>query len=120
MMSTNNEPAAMDQVIGHYQDTPLPALIFFISDGGINQSRAIKQRLIDTSTQPLFWQFVGIGGRQYGILEALDTVTGRMIDNSGFFAIDDLTCLSEQDLYDRLLHDFSIWWAEAKAQGGIL
>jgi hypothetical protein len=29
---------------------------------------------------PIFWQFVGLGGRSYGILKDLDNMTGRLIN----------------------------------------
>lgn len=42
-------------------------------------------RLItESSTKNLFWQFVGLGQANYGILEKLDDMTGRFIDNADF------------------------------------
>ena len=38
---------------------------------------------------------MGLGGRNYGILEKLNTMSGRVVDNCGFFAIDDLRDLTE-------------------------
>jgi hypothetical protein len=114
MMSTNNEPAVIKQVIDHYQKTPLPVLVIFISDGGVSQNKAIKQLLTDAASLPIFWQFIGIGGRNYGVLEKLDTMGGRVVDNCGFFALDDLNSISEQELYDRLLSEFPLWLKEAK------
>lgn len=117
MMGTNNEPAVLEQVITHYQDSPLPVLAIFISDGGISQNAAIKKLLVAATKLPIFWQFVGIGGRNYGVLENLDTMTGRIVDNCGFFALDDLDSVSEQELYELLLSKFPLWLKEAKQQG---
>lgn len=117
MMSFNNEPAVMHQVLEYYQGTCAPVWLIFISDGGIKQSAAIKRLLREASSQPIFWQFVGISGRNYGILEKLDTLPGRMVDNCDFFALDDLSDISEQQLYDRLLQAFPIWLAEAQTLG---
>lgn len=66
---------------------------------------------------PLFWQFVGIGGSNYGALSDLDTMSGRVVDNAGFFAIDDLHKVSEEELYDRLMSEFPVWLRAAKAKG---
>lgn len=114
MMSTNNEPLAIQQVIQHYQNTNLPVLIIFISDGGVSKNKEIKQLLTSAANLPIFWQFIGISGRNYGILEKLDTLPGRIVDNCGFFALDDLDSISEQVLYDRLLSEFPLWHKAAK------
>lgn len=116
MMGVNNEPLVIQQVIEHYQDSRLPVLIIFVSDGGVSQNSKIKQLLTDAARLPIFWQFVGIGGRNYGVLEKLDTLSGRIVDNCGFFALDDLNSVSEQVLYDRLLSEFPLWHQAAKAK----
>ncbi len=117
MLSVNNEPAVIEAVLAHYKETKIPALIIFISDGGVSQDKKIKKLLTDAASLPIFWQFVGIGGRNYGILEKLDTMSGRIIDNCGFFALDDLDSVSEQELYDRLLNEFPGWLLDARAKG---
>ena len=117
MMSYNNEPEVISMALAHYQSTDLPVFIIFISDGGVDQDKKIKSLLVDASKQPIFWQFVGIGGRNYGILKKLDTMLGRIVDNCGFFALDDLDSISEQELYDRLLQEFPTWLSEAKNKG---
>jgi len=118
--SINNEPAALRDVIQHYalsSSSAPPVYVIFVSDGGVSQDRVISQIIKDAANQPIFWQFVGIGGRNYGVLERLDSMTGRVIDNAGFFAIDDLNSLSEEALYDRLLQEFPQWLKEAKLKG---
>ncbi|EIC29999.1 MULTISPECIES: VWA domain-containing protein [Methylomicrobium] len=117
MMSINNEPAVIEKVIAHYRNTRLPVLVIFVSDGGVSQNKEIKQLLIEAATLPIFWQFVGIGGRNYGVLEKLDTMAGRVVDNCGFFALDDLHGIDEQALYDRLLGEFPQWLEAARVKG---
>ena len=68
---------------------------------------------------PIFWQFVGIGGRNYGVLEKLDDMTGRIVDNCNFFALDRITSISDERLYELLLEEFPSWLNEAKVKGVI-
>ena len=67
----------------------------------------------------MFWQFVGVGGSNYGILEKLDTMEGRYVDNANFFALDDFKKVSNPDLYGRLLNEFPQWLREIRAKGMI-
>ena len=73
----------------------------------------------EASYLPIFWQFVGVGGKNYGILENLDAMTGRFVDNAGFFALDDFRRVSNDELYDRLLAEFPSWLKEARVKGMI-
>ena len=98
------------------QPDNLPVYIVFISDGGVGSVGQIKRLLRENSNQPIFWQFIGIGGRGYGILEQLDTLTGRVVDNCNFFAIDHLHSLSESELYDLMLQEFPQWLEQAKTK----
>ena len=115
----NDEPKAMRQVIDYYQqsDDRTPAYVLFISDGGVSENRAITQLMIEAAKLPIFWQFVGLGGRGYGILEKLDDLLGRIVDNCNFFALDDLNDISEEQLYDQLMDEFPGWLKAAKSAG---
>ena len=115
----NNEPIVMRMVVDEYKDTKIPAYVLFITDGGVNQKREIQNIITEASHMPIFWQFVGVGGKNYGILEKLDTMTGRYVDNAGFFALDDFKKVSNEELYARLLEEFPSWLEEIKRKGMI-
>ncbi len=115
----NNEPIVMRMVVDEYKDTKIPAYVLFITDGGVNQKREIQNIITEASHLPIFWQFVGVGGKNYGILEKLDTMTGRYVDNAGFFALDDFKKVSNGELYARLLEEFPSWLEEIKRKGMI-
>lgn len=113
----NNEPLVMLDIIKTYKKSKLPAYVIFISDGGVGADGEIKRLLIESSRYPIFWQFVGLGGSDYGILEHFDTMKGRVVDNCNFFALDDIHSISNSELYERLLNEFPDWLKIAKSKG---
>ena len=113
----NNESAVIKQVVEEYGNGELPAYVLFITDGGVGNEKALKKLIVDSSKQPIFWQFVGVGGSGYGILEQLDTMSGRCVDNANFFALDDFKRVDDAELYSRMLAEFPDWLKEAKRLG---
>lgn len=118
----NCEYMAIDAVVDFYSKSNehTPIYILFISDGGVSDNRKIIDSITRAAHLPIFWQFVGIGGYSYGILEKLDSMTGRVVDNCNFFALDDLHDVSEEELYDRLMAEFPAWLRAAKAAGVLM
>jgi stress response protein SCP2 len=117
----NNEPDVMLDIIKKYTkeepNAQLPAYIIFFSDGGIYYTEEIAEILIESSKLNIFWQFVGLGEADYGVLEKLDNLPGRVVDNANFFALDDFDTVSDSELYDRLLNEFPEWLKEARKKG---
>lgn len=117
----NEEQKAIAQVRTYVQETPaaVPTLVLFFSDGGIHRNAMIERELREAVEEPIFWQFVGLGRSDYGVLERFDTLPGRRVDNVGFFAVDDISTVPDQELYDRILSEFPTWIAAA-GQAGII
>lgn len=115
----NNEPKVMRQVIDFYKQSGdrTPVYILFISDGGVSQNREIIKLMSEAARLPIFWQFVGLGGHGYGVLEKLDDMEGRVVDNCNFFALDRLDEIAEEKLYDLLMEEFPDWLKAAKSAG---
>lgn len=111
---SNTETVVMKEVIDTFHNSSLPVYVLFISDGGVHGKNKIKSLMKEASQYPIFWQFMGVGGYNYGILEQLDTMTNRVVDNAGFFAIDDFRTISNEDLYERLLSEFPKWLQKVK------
>lgn len=42
---------------------------------------------------------------------------GRVVDNAGFFDVDDIDRIADEDLYRRLLGEFPDWLRAARAAG---
>ncbi|HSP22610.1 MAG TPA: VWA domain-containing protein [Planococcus sp. (in: firmicutes)] len=111
----NDEPKVMQDVIRKYtkQDpSDEPVFLVFINDGGCKSS--IKKFIVESSGQPIFWQFVGIGDSNFDVLRRLDTMEGRVVDNANFFHLEDISKVSDEELYDQLLNEFPMWLKEAK------
>ena len=111
---------AMRAVIDHYQGCGAtdPAFVVFQSDGEPFDRGETKRLLQQTSTLPIFWQFVGFGGTRLKFLRTLDTLKGRTLDNAGFFAAGrDPRERSDGELYDCLMAEFPSWLAAARQAG---
>ncbi|MFD0331601.1 VWA domain-containing protein [Streptacidiphilus monticola] len=116
----NNEPEVIQDILRAYAAEPGdPVLVLFFSDGGVNRTKQISALLTEAAAKPLFWQFVGLGRADYGILERFDTLPGRLVDNAGFFQVDDIDRIDDAELYDRLLSEFPQWLTEARRAGVI-
>ncbi len=115
----NCEVSAIEAAVNHYSKNSdgTPIYMLFISDGGVTDSRKITKAITEAAKLPIFWQFIGISGRDYGVLERLDEMTGRVVDNCNFFALDDLNQISEEELYERMMSEFPDWLKAAKAAG---
>ncbi|MEL4444034.1 VWA domain-containing protein [Acinetobacter baumannii] len=112
----NEEIPAIEAVINYFQkfNDQIPTYVLFISDGGVGSRREMKKILSQAAKLPLFWQFVGIGGRDYGALEKLDEMSGRIVDNCNFFSLDRIDSVSDERLYELLLQEFPDWLNAAK------
>lgn len=95
----------------------IPVFVIFITDGDASDKRNTKAWLKQVSREPIFWQFLGIGKEQFAFLEKLDGLEGRPIDSTGFIKIDDLTNVSDSELYDLLLGKFPQWLEIVKKRG---
>lgn len=100
------------------EDKPvIPTYVIFLTDGDCSDKEETIRYIRQTSDQPVFWQFVGIGSSQFRTLELLDTMQGRVIDNANFFAIRDtrdLVNMTDEVLLGKLLAEFPSWYKEAK------
>lgn len=117
----NEEQKVIAEVRAFVRDHPAsaPTLVLFFSDGGVYRNKEIERELREAVEEPVFWQFVGLGKSDYGVLERFDTLPGRRVDNVGFFAVDDITTVPDPELYDRLLTEFPLW-ITAAGRAGIL
>ncbi|MEV6785588.1 VWA domain-containing protein [Streptomyces sp. NPDC051098] len=115
----NEEQKVIAEVRDYVRANPAqaPTLVLFFSDGGVYRNAEIERELRAAVEEPVFWQFVGLGKSDYGVLERFDTLPGRRVDNVGFFAVDDIAVVPDPELYDRLLTEFPSWLTAARRAG---
>ncbi|GGL96028.1 vWA domain-containing protein [Nakamurella endophytica] len=113
----NDEIPVMREVMATLHGRPDPTLVLFFTDGGFSKKRQITELVREASSLPAFWQFVGIGDNNFGVLERLDELTGRVVDNVGFFPVTDIDRVDDAELYRRLLSEFPDWLRAARGAG---
>ncbi|MGW6531397.1 VWA domain-containing protein [Streptomyces venezuelae] len=115
---STNYVAAMDTVVAHYKQSGAtePALVIFQTDGAPNDARLVEQALRSYSKGPIFWSFVGFGGR-VAFLEKLDDLQGRAVDNASFFHAANPQAVSDEQLYDGITHEYASWLTAARSLG---
>lgn len=98
----------------------LPVYVLFVTDGGCSDRRESELAVRAAAYEPIFWQFVGVGGERFAFLEKLDDLKNRYIDNADFADISDPSSLSDREMYERLMQEYPDWVRKAKRQGLLL
>lgn len=114
MGGTNYAPVMKDIIKRYIKEEPasIPNYVVFITDGNCFDGNETTRVITDAATQPIFWQFVGIGRGPFDYLEKLDDMSGRFVDNADFFSV-----RSAADIkYEKLLDEYPGWIANPKVQ----
>jgi hypothetical protein len=143
---------AVDLIIDHYGDdkSGLPVYVIFVTDGSPTSKERAEKAIVRASSKGVFFQFVGVGDRDYfpgelpapqvekksflgglfsssssqaasvpstfEFLAKLDNLSGRLVDNAGFFAVRDPKSLDNSKLYDNLLREYPSWLKAARGK----
>lgn len=110
----NDEIPIMEHLLSTLRGRHSPTLVLFFTDGGFSKRRQIRELLKRAAELPAFWQFVGIGNNNFGLLTQLDEMDGRVVDNVGFFSVADIDRIDDAELYRRLLGEFPDWLRAAR------
>lgn len=92
-------------------------VVYFITDGANSDKTETENFMRQVAKEPIFWQFIGLGNAGFGFLEKLDDMPGRIIDNADFFHANDISKISDEELYDRILTELPSWLREARQKG---
>lgn len=109
----------------------LPVYVMFVTDGGTSDRPFTERQLRWASYEPIFWQFMGIGkGRKskakqmaqfadsdFPMLEKLDELDGRLIDNANYFSVATPGEHADAALFDLLMTEYPSWVKLARQQG---
>lgn len=76
-----------------------PILVLFLTDGRLQSDWEIEEILIKTSRFPVFWQFIGLYGEEYGVLNHLDEIDGPPHQNAAFLKMEDFDDFMDSGFY---------------------
>lgn len=119
--ATYYAPVMRDVLKKYTQEDPstLPTIIYFITDGENFDHPETEAIIKEASKHNIFWQFVGIGNEKFKFLKKLDDMEGRHIDNADFFQLNDISRITDEELYNRLLQEYPSWERQARQMGMI-
>ena len=139
-----NYARAMQMIRQHYfgggaRNEPhpqkIPVYVMFLTDGATSDENGARAQVRDSSYEPLFWQFMGLGkskkdvkkvgggfwakafASDFTFLEELDTMSGRYVDNANFFSVAAPDDLPDEQLYDLLMSEYPEWVKAAPSKG---
>lgn len=93
-----------------------PLYVIYLTDGQNDDKAETELVLREASKYPIFFQFVGLGNDSFYFLQKLDNLTGREMDNANFFQANDVSRMSDDDLYAKMMVEFPQFVTECKAK----
>lgn len=102
---------------------PVPTLVLFVTDGEPRDRSTTRQLIRAASDRPVFWQFIGIGMKP-SLLEELDTMSDRVLDNVGFAEYHEVLRTApdaaNQQWFAGALEEFMLKWIPAARTQGVI
>lgn len=93
-------------VVVEAENTHIPALVLFITDGANGDHAAAAKILRDAQKYPLYWSMVGVGDpKEFGFLQQM----ADELPNVGFINMSSLK-VSDDEIYEQLIsEEFCTW-----------
>ena len=115
---TEYAPSIEAIAAGLVRGAAVPTYVAFVTDGGNSDRRLAAAAVKRASSLPAFFQFMAIGAEDdFPFLRRLDELSGREVDNAGFFAVEDALALADKAFYGLVMQEFPDWLAAARAAG---
>lgn len=110
--------AAIDIVRRYYAKSmsKVPVYAMFVTDGDAQDPNEAKRSIKDAASEPIFWQFMGVGRENFRLLKSLDNLKGRVVDNANFFDAGDGS-MSDDEFYKKMMDEYPSWVKEARQKG---
>jgi len=86
-----------------------PSYVIVITDGENDDKSVTLDLLNKVAGRNIYWQFIGIGNAGFAFLKQVSA----KLDNVGLITVDDLTKISDDDLYLQLLDDKFCNWMKS-------
>jgi len=86
------------------ENTDCNVFSIILTDGDIGE---LQNFITNSSTKPIFWQFIGLG-TDFAKLNILASAN----NNVSFFSLNDISTISDDELYKKLLTEFPVWYKE--------
>ena len=91
----------------------------FVTDGVPDDRDVAVEQIRSSSYEPIFWQFMAVGGGRFAFLEELDDLDGRYLDNADFFSVPSPTAIADEQLFELMMAEYPGWLHRAR-QAGLL
>jgi hypothetical protein len=107
---TNVSTVLVDIDKRYFQEsTNCNVFAIILTDGDIGE---LQTFITNSYIKPVFWQFVGLGS-DFAKLNTLNSAN----KNVSFFSLNDISTISDNDLYNKLLAEFPTWYKESETKG---
>lgn len=94
-----------------------PVFVLYFTDGANDDKSDTMELMREASKYGIYFQFIGIGTAGMPFLETLDNLTGREIDNAGFFRATNVDAMTDDELYQNMMLEFPKFVSEARTKG---
>jgi len=101
----------------------LPVFVFFVTDGSTDDKPKTLKMLKESAAEPIFWKYMGLikegmfAAKRTSLLQELDDLPGRIVDNADFFNVVDPAAPSPEEFYGEVLEELPEWMTAARDAG---
>jgi hypothetical protein len=96
---------------------PTPVYVMFVTDGVPDDRDVAVEQIRSSSYEPIFWQFMAVGGGRFAFLEELDDLDGRYLDNADIFSVRSPTEIADEELFELMMAEYPGWLHQARLAG---
>jgi uncharacterized protein YegL len=103
-------------LFGKKKAVETPVFVVFLTDGKPSDPNEAMKIIRETSNSPVFFKFLSIGPH-IQFLQDVDDMQGRPLDNTDYKSFQNLSKVSDQELFDALLDEYPQYLTDARNLG---